>query len=375
MAEIVLESRDLVPGELKQVGYYQIGRTIGSGYFAVVKHAKHIVTNTEVAIKIVDKAKLGANTLNMVYREIDVMKLLCHPHIVRLYQVMETKKKLYLVMEYANGGTIFDHLAARGRLDEEEARKKFKQILSAVAYCHACRIVHRDVKAENLLLDSNFNAKLADFNLCDNFKPGDLLTTFCGTPSYCAPEVLMRQKYDGHKADIWSLGVVLYALVIGTLPFEGDSLADIVDENMQSRKLQIPFFISFECEDLIKRMLTADPSKRATIHEISNHCWIKLDGKDDEFEELITESLDPTSGEDEPLNEHILELMQSLNFDRNVTVESVMEHKYDHMSAIYNLLLDRYNTIKSERATTTTGHESEDGSDSTDEDCEELDDN
>ena len=171
-----------------RVGHYDMERTIGKGNFAVVKLATHIATKTKVAIKIIDKTQLDEDNLKKIYREIEIMKLLRHPHIIRLYQVMQSERMLYLVTEYASGGEIFDHLVAHGRMNEKDARKKFRQIVSAVAYCHSRGIVHRDLKAENLLLDANRNIKIADFGFSNFFHPDSPLKTWCGSPPYAAPE-------------------------------------------------------------------------------------------------------------------------------------------------------------------------------------------
>ncbi|KAM7085136.1 serine/threonine-protein kinase SIK3 isoform 6-T6 [Molossus nigricans] len=144
-----------------RIGHYEIDRTIGKGNFAVVKRATHLVTKAKVAIKIIDKTQLDEENLKKIFREVQIMKMLCHPHIIRLYQVMETERMIYLVTEYASGGEIFDHLVAHGRMAEKEARRKFKQIVAAVFFCHCRNIVHRDLKAENLLLDANLNIKIA----------------------------------------------------------------------------------------------------------------------------------------------------------------------------------------------------------------------
>lgn len=186
-----------------RVGFYDIERTIGKGNFAVVKLARHRITKTEVAIKIIDKSQLDAVNLQKVYREVDIMKQLDHPHIIKLYQVMETKNMIYIVSEYASQGEIFDYIARYGRMSEGAARHKFWQILSAVEYCHNRRVVHRDLKAENLLLDANMNIKIADFGFSNYFNPGEQLATWCGSPPYAAPEVFQGKKYTGPEIDIW----------------------------------------------------------------------------------------------------------------------------------------------------------------------------
>lgn len=186
-----------------RVGFYDIDRTIGKGNFAVVKLAKHRITKSQVAIKIIDKSRLDKSNLEKVYREVQIMKMLSHPNVIKLYQVMETKSMLYLVTEYASNGEMFDYLDTHGRMSEKEAKKKFMQIISAVEYCHKRHVVHRDLKAENLLLDGNMNIKIADFGFSNFFTPGENLATWCGSPPYAAPEVFEGQKYDGPQLDIW----------------------------------------------------------------------------------------------------------------------------------------------------------------------------
>ncbi|ELU10035.1 hypothetical protein CAPTEDRAFT_103587 [Capitella teleta] len=279
------------------------------------------------------------------------MKLLRHPHIIRLYQVMQTERLIYLVTEYASGGEIFDHLVAHGRMKESEARKRFKQIVAAVAYCHSKCIVHRDLKAENLLLDSNLNIKIADFGFSNHFSTGALLSTWCGSPPYAAPELFEGKEYDAPKVDIWSMGVVLYVLVCGALPFDGRTLQSL-RLRILSGQFGVPFFMSTECESLIKSMLAIDPLKRITIREIVEHRWIKIGGEDPEFDALIQESLSP--GPDKPriMNEPILTHMASMGMNREETIESVHEGKFDYLSAIYHLLSERFKKHKSPKIST-----------------------
>ncbi|TKS92692.1 Serine/threonine-protein kinase MARK2 [Collichthys lucidus] len=198
--------------EQPHIGNYRLLKTIGKGNFAKVKLARHVLTGKEVAVKIIDKTQLNSSSLQKLFREVRIMKMLNHPNIVKLFEVIETEKTLYLVMEYASGGEVFDYLVAHGRMKEKEARAKFRQIVSAVQYCHQKCIVHRDLKAENLLLDADMNIKIADFGFSNEFTLGNKLDTFCGSPPYAAPELFQGKKYDGPEVDVWSLGVILYTL-------------------------------------------------------------------------------------------------------------------------------------------------------------------
>ncbi|XP_051053408.1 serine/threonine-protein kinase SIK2 isoform X5 [Phodopus roborovskii] len=327
-----------------RVGFYDIEGTLGKGNFAVVKLGRHRITKTEVAIKIIDKSQLDAVNLEKIYREVQIMKMLDHPHIIKLYQVMETKSMLYLVTEYAKNGEIFDYLANHGRLNESEARRKFWQILSAVDYCHGRKIVHRDLKAENLLLDNNMNIKIADFGFGNFFKTGELLATWCGSPPYAAPEVFEGQQYEGPQLDIWSMGVVLYVLVCGALPFDGPTLP-ILRQRVLEGRFRIPYFMSEDCEHLIRRMLVLDPSKRLSIAQIKEHKWMLIEVP------VQRPILYPQEQENEPsigeFNEQVLRLMHSLGIDQQKTIESLQNKSYNHFAAIYFLLVER---LKSHRS-------------------------
>ncbi|XP_063913533.1 serine/threonine-protein kinase SIK2 isoform X3 [Zophobas morio] len=324
--------RERISKTAVRVGFYDIERTIGKGNFAVVKLAKHRITKTEVAIKIIDKSQLDAGNLQKVYREVDIMKRLDHPHIIKLYQVMETKNMIYLVSEYASQGEIFDYIARYGRMTEDQARTKFWQILSAVEYCHNRNIVHRDLKAENLLLDSNNNIKIADFGFSNYYTSGGLLSTWCGSPPYAAPEVFEGKKYTGPEIDIWSLGVVLYVLVCGALPFDGCSLQALRDRVLSGR-FRIPYFMSSDCESLIRKMLVLEPNKRYSISQIKKHRWMQV-AVPPSLPHIIPASTTQP-------NEQILRLMQSLGIDSSKTRESIRIGSYDHHAAIYFLLLDK----------------------------------
>ncbi|XP_073759886.1 serine/threonine-protein kinase SIK3 isoform X4 [Callorhinus ursinus] len=361
-------SRGPVPA---RIGYYEIDRTIGKGNFAVVKRATHLVTKAkgpcsssivllgllgfmvfsgvQVAIKIIDKTQLDEENLKKIFREVQIMKMLCHPHIIRLYQVMETERMIYLVTEYASGGEIFDHLVAHGRMAEKEARRKFKQIVAAVYFCHCRNIVHRDLKAENLLLDANLNIKIADFGFSNLFTPGQLLKTWCGSPPYAAPELFEGKEYDGPKVDIWSLGVVLYVLVCGALPFDGSTLQNL-RARVLSGKFRIPFFMSTECEHLIRHMLVLDPNKRLSMEQICKHKWMKLGDTDPNFDRLIAECQQlKEERQIDPLNEDVLLAMEDMGLDKERTLQSLRSDAYDHYSAIYSLLCDRHKRHKTLR--------------------------
>ncbi|KAL1274513.1 hypothetical protein QQF64_027327, partial [Cirrhinus molitorella] len=345
---MVMAAQDQKPSQRApvRVGFYDIERTLGKGNFAVVKLARHRITKSEVAIKIIDKTQLDAVNLEKIYREVEIMKLLDHPHIIKLYQVMETKNMLYLVTEYARNGEIFDYLASRGRLSEMDARRKFWQILSAVEYCHERNIVHRDLKAENLLLDAHMNMKIADFGFGNFFRPGEPLTTWCGSPPYAAPEVFEGQQYEGPQLDIWSMGVVLYVLVCGALPFDGPSLP-VLRQRVLEGRFRIPYFMSEDCEHLIRKMLVLDPGKRLSLSQIKEHRWM-MQEVPSQRPVLYRQGLpcESKSGLGEH-SEQVLRLMHSLGIDQQKTIESLQNKSYNHFAAIYYLLVERLKAHRS----------------------------
>uniref|UniRef100_A0A672HDV3 MAP/microtubule affinity-regulating kinase 3 n=1 Tax=Salarias fasciatus TaxID=181472 RepID=A0A672HDV3_SALFA len=307
-----------------------LGGTIGKGNFAKVKLARHILTGREVAIKIIDKTQLNPNSLQKLLREVRIMKILNHPNIVKLFEVIETDRTLYLVMEYASGGEVFDYLVAHGRMKEKEARAKFRQIVSAVQYCHQKHIVHRDLKAENLLLDADMNIKIADFGFSNEFTLGNKLDTFCGSPPYAAPELFQGKKYDGPEVDVWSLGVILYTLVSGSLPFDGQNLKELRERVLRG-KYRIPFYMSTDCENLLKRFLVLNPAKRGTLEQIMKDRWINAGFEEDELKPYTEPELDIT-------DQKRIDVMVGMGYNLEKIQDSLAKMKYDEITATYLLL-------------------------------------
>ncbi|MEE6493781.1 hypothetical protein FKM82_016938 [Ascaphus truei] len=316
--------------EQPHIGNYRLLKTIGKGNFAKVKLARHILTGREVAIKIIDKTQLNPTSLQKLFREVRIMKILNHPNIVKLFEVIETEKTLYLVMEYASGGEVFDYLVAHGRMKEKEARAKFRQIVSAVQYCHQKQIVHRDLKAENLLLDADMNIKIADFGFSNEFTVGNKLDTFCGSPPYAAPELFQGKKYDGPEVDVWSLGVILYTLVSGSLPFDGQNLKELRERVLRG-KYRIPFYMSTDCENLLKRFLVLNPTKRGTLEQIMKDRWINAGHEEEELKPFIEPELDIA-------DQKRIDIMVGMGYSREEIQESLSKMKYDEITATYLLL-------------------------------------
>ncbi|NWH39933.1 MARK1 kinase, partial [Chloropsis hardwickii] len=316
--------------EHPHIGNYRLLKTIGKGNFAKVKLARHVLTGREVAVKIIDKTQLNPTSLQKLFREVRIMKILNHPNIVKLFEVIETEKTLYLVMEYASGGEVFDYLVAHGRMKEKEARAKFRQIVSAVQYCHQKCIVHRDLKAENLLLDSDMNIKIADFGFSNEFTVGNKLDTFCGSPPYAAPELFQGKKYDGPEVDVWSLGVILYTLVSGSLPFDGQNLKELRERVLRG-KYRIPFYMSTDCENLLKKLLVLNPIKRGSLEQIMKDRWMNVGHEEEELKPY-------TEPEPDFNDTKRIDIMVTMGFSREEIHESLVNQKYDEVMATYLLL-------------------------------------
>ncbi|XP_068164441.1 serine/threonine-protein kinase MARK2 isoform X8 [Antennarius striatus] len=317
------------------IGNYRLLKTIGKGNFAKVKLARHVLTGKEVAVKIIDKTQLNSSSLQKLFREVRIMKMLNHPNIVKLFEVIETEKTLYLVMEYASGGEVFDYLVAHGRMKEKEARAKFRQIVSAVQYCHQKCIVHRDLKAENLLLDADMNIKIADFGFSNEFTLGNKLDTFCGSPPYAAPELFQGKKYDGPEVDVWSLGVILYTLVSGSLPFDGQNLKELRERVLRG-KYRIPFYMSTDCENLLKKFLILNPSKRGSLEQIMRDRWMNVGYEEEELKPYI----EPQPDYKDPRR---TDIMLQMGFSHDEIQDSLVNQKYNDVMAAY-LLLDYRNS-------------------------------
>lgn len=256
---------------------YEIGRLLGQGTFAKVHHGRNIQTSMSVAIKIIDKEKvLKVGMIEQIKREISVMRLVRHPNIVQLYEVMATKNKIYFVMEYVKGGELFNKVA-KGKLKEDVARKYFQQLVSAVDFCHSRGVYHRDLKPENLLLDENGNLKVSDFGLsalAESKRQDGLLHTTCGTPAYVAPEVIHRKGYDGAKADIWSCGVVLFVLLAGYLPFQDTNLMEMY-RKIGKAEYRFPNWFPPDVRRLLSKILDPNPNTRISTAKIMENSWFK----------------------------------------------------------------------------------------------------
>ncbi|XP_039681280.1 serine/threonine-protein kinase BRSK2-like isoform X5 [Perca fluviatilis] len=339
-----MSSKELTVGQSSQyVGPYRLEKTLGKGQTGLVKLGVHCITGQKVAIKIVNREKLSESVLMKVEREIAILKLIEHPHVLKLHDVYENNKYLYLVLEHVSGGELFDYLVKKGRLTPKEARKFFRQIISALDFCHSHSICHRDLKPENLLLDEKNNIRVADFGMASLQVGDSLLETSCGSPHYACPEVIRGEKYDGRRADVWSCGVILFALLVGALPFDHDNLRQLL-EKVKSGVFHMPHFIPPDCQALLKGMIEVNPDKRLTLEAIQKHPWYQ-GGRNEPCPEqppprrvCVKRILSLTD-----LDPDVLESMYSLGCfrDRVKLTQDLTSEEENQEKMIYYLLLDR----------------------------------
>ncbi|URE18815.1 SNF1-related protein kinase [Musa troglodytarum] len=310
-------------------------QTLGIGSFGKVKIADHLLTGHKVAIKILNRRKIKNMEMEeKVRREIKILRLFMHPHIIRLYEVIETQSDIYVVMEYVKSGELFDYIVEKGRLQEDEARRFFQQIISGVEYCHRNMVVHRDLKPENLLLDSKCDVKIADFGLSNVMRDGHFLKTSCGSPNYAAPEVISGKLYAGPEVDVWSCGVILYALLCGTLPFDDENIPNLF-KKIKGGIYTLPSHLSALARDLIPRMLIVDPMKRITIREIREHPWFQT-----RLPRYLAVPPPDTMQQAKKIEEDILQEVIRMGFDKNQLVESLHNRIQNEATVSYYLLLD-----------------------------------
>eukprot|EP01129_Flabellula_baltica_P009767 TRINITY_DN404_c0_g1_i2.p1 TRINITY_DN404_c0_g1~~TRINITY_DN404_c0_g1_i2.p1 ORF type:complete len:337 (+),score=87.41 TRINITY_DN404_c0_g1_i2:138-1148(+) len=299
-------------------GIYLLEEVLGEGSYGLVRKGRNVFTQDEVAVKIVQEKAVGTKKERMqLYREIEILKVLDHPNIVKFYDVIREDDVSYLVFEYVSGGELFDYIL-QGRLDETEARRIMRQMISAIEYCHSLLIVHRDLKPENILLDQDFNIKISDFGLGNVITPGKYFNTFCGSLLYASPEILQGEKYLGPGIDIWSLGIILHSLVVGCQPWDASTPMELL-EMMASEGLMIPNDISDECVDLISLMLTIDEGDRISIAGVREHPWINT-GYDSLPDSLIPEAEVVTN-----IDLDILKKMKKLGFKDAESTERIAQ--------------------------------------------------
>ncbi|KAM9113447.1 serine/threonine-protein kinase BRSK1 isoform 2-T2 [Pangshura tecta] len=331
------------PQHAQYVGPYRLEKTLGKGQTGLVKLGIHCITGQKVAIKIVNREKLSESVLMKVEREIAILKLIEHPHVLKLHDVYENKKYLYLVLEHVSGGELFDYLVKKGRLTPKEARKFFRQIVSALDFCHSYSICHRDLKPENLLLDEKNNIRIADFGMASLQVGASLLETSCGSPHYACPEVIKGEKYDGRRADMWSCGVILFALLVGALPFDDDNLRQLL-EKVKRGVFHMPHFIPPDCQSLLRGMIEVEPEKRLSLEQIQKHPWFLGGRNEPEPEQPVPRKVSIRRIQSvSELDPDVLESMHSLGCfrDKGRLQQELQAEGENQEKMIYYLLLDR----------------------------------
>ena len=345
----------------KLIEDYVIKDTIGKGTFSVVKLGEHIKTKTKVAIKILDKEKIKTKEdLTRIKREIKILSILDHPNIIKTYKISETPKKYYIIMEYCEGGELFDYIVEKERLDEFESSIFFYQLINALDYIHSKGVAHRDLKPENLLLSQNKNIKIIDFGLSNFFETGiGGLATPCGSPSYASPEIIKGEIYDGFKIDVWASGIILFAMLCGYLPFDDDEEEEkeeshdkryfsqsntnnkeeksedneVLFQKILEGKIEFPDYLSDVAIDLIKKMLVVEPEDRIELDEIKKHKFYRMGKKNYLlYQKTITEH-------------EVYDNINSFNYDNNTNNYNI---NISDNSNISNLIDKDKNIINSE---------------------------
>lgn len=306
-------------------GKYDVGRLLGCGAFAKVYHARDINTGQSVAIKVINKHKISHNAhlVANVKREIDIMRQLHHPYIVKLCEVMATKTKIFFVMEFVKGGELFAKVA-KGRLNEPQSRKYFHQLISAIGYCHAIGVFHRDLKPENLLIDENGDLKVSDFGLSavtGQIRSDGLLHTLCGTPSYVAPEILTKRGYDGGKADIWSCGIILFVMNAAFLPFNDANLM-MMYKKIYKGEYRCPKWMSPDLKRLLSRLLDTNPETRITVDEIKSDPWFRKGFKEMRLDEDVESVVRPSGAND---SKKALNAFDIISFSSGLNLSSLFD--------------------------------------------------
>lgn len=345
----------------RSVGHYIIGETLGEGTFGKVRRGMHTLTGETVAVKVLEKSKIKTEgDLTRVTREIKILKKTRHGNCMRLLEVIDTPKQIFLMMEFLDGGELFDYIVEKHRLTEQEACEIFSQIIDGVQYLHDNHIIHRDLKPENLLMqrhsDGSFLIKVADYGLSNLVETSSLLSTACGSPCYAAPEMIAGKKYDGTKSDTWSLGVVLFALVAGYLPFEDNDTPKLYRKILNA-EYKCPSSLSTEAKDLLSQILEVNPSKRVTIDGIRKHVWMRRHlgisrmRDNQSFRSFMSlqsleEEQDPSTGGTIEIDERILHELGNYGLDREYICKSILAKKHNSATASYFLITERFRRLE-----------------------------
>ena len=316
-------------------GPYVLREKLGEGAFAKVRLAIQVHIKEKCAIKILEKKLFKSDPdIQRLKKEIKILKKLRHKNIIQLYDIMESKRNLYFVMEYCKNGELFDYIVKQKKLKEPEACCFFQQIINGVEYLHSQGIIHRDLKPENLLLDDNNHIKISDFGLSTFFSKNNYLQTACGTPSYAPPEMLEGQEYNGEATDVWSCGIILYAMLCGSLPFS-ESKEEIIIKKIKMHDYIIPNYLSYYAKDLLNHILIINPKDRINIEQIKKHSWFNL------VKPHLMKGID-LEKDIIPVDDKILDIVKSYGFDPEECRTLLLNNKCCSLTTIYYLCLKKY---------------------------------
>lgn len=328
---------------------YKIDKEIGSGTFGKVYLGEHIPTKSSIAIKVLDKTKItDRSDFERVCRELKISQTILHPHLVQLYDMLETENHIFLIMEFLAGGELYDYIVSKRRLTEPETFLYFIQIVSAIDYLHKLNIVHRDLKPENLLLDKEKKIiKLVDFGLGRFYDMNAKVDTACGSPCYAPPEMLSKFKYDPIKADIWSLGIVLYAMLAGFLPFDDDN-TDVLYQKIIEGKFNMPNWISSEAQDILKRIINKDPEQRMTIQDIYEHDWFKKNSGI-LYKQNILPALERYHDHFSKIDKEAISTLIKTGYSEKEILEQIKNKNFCDVYCHYNILKNQYNIWEADK--------------------------
>ncbi|XP_001347011.1 SNF1-related protein kinase (macronuclear) [Paramecium tetraurelia strain d4-2] len=319
------------------IGDYQLVKTLGVGTFGLVKLGLHQITGEKVAIKILEKERIvEVADVERVSREIHILKLIRHRHVIQLYEIIETKKHIFLVMEFCDKGELFDYIVKNDKLDEIEACRIFQELISGIEYIHKLNIVHRDLKPENLLLDHQNQIKIVDFGLSNTYKQGELLKTACGSPCYAAPEMIAGHRYQSILVDIWSCGVILFATICGQLPFEDKNTSDLY-KKILGGQYTIPSHVSQDGQSFLKGLLNTDPSKRFNLEQIKQHPWFKLYKRVQSIPQGIIIGYSRI-----PIDDAIVDQLATKGFNSDYIKKCLDANKHNNLTTAYFLILKKH---------------------------------
>ncbi|XP_030006136.1 serine/threonine-protein kinase NIM1 [Sphaeramia orbicularis] len=339
--------KELIIG--RRVGFYKVRGEIGYGTFSRVKMAFHALTKDKVALKVLDKTKLDIQAQRLLSREISSMEALQHPNVVRLYEVVDTPSRLYLVVEYAGGGDLHNRICNEGKLCDNTCKITFAQILAAIKYMHNMNIIHRDLKGENILFTTSGCVKVADLGFSTRVSNrNDRLDTFCGSPPYAAPELFRDECYLGPPVDVWAMGVLLFFMVTGTMPFRAETMGKLRRCIMEGQ-YSVPPWVPGPCQRLIKGILKQVPTERCAVDQMLGCDWLLpvefpwslvTPGPSSSLRSLL-DSETGSLEEEEEEQEEVRSLLEELGFTSDHLRNNQLKDSRNPVSGVYRILLHR----------------------------------